>query len=379
MLRGEPRTFSISGGPFAHVLQALHLTGALRGVWLGLLLWLPFVLGELVRITLGKAPDPTLFDLSVHARLLVAIPMILKAETLIDSAAKSAIDSVYEGRFCDRTAIDVIVDRGEHLRDLWWPESLLLAAAAAFGQIALWTGETGVFGGAVGAGRWELTRVWYVVVALPVAQFVILRFVWLWGIWCYMLARLARLPLAPLATHPDQAGGLSCVARPVTGFGGFAFACSAILAGAWGTQIIAHRTTVAAQMPELLVFLVLVAAAAIAPLLLFSSHLYRIRRRGLAQYGDFAMGYMRAFHETWIESDRLPREALGSPHIQSMNDLGGAYRVVSGTKLFVFSARMLAAVWGSALLPMLPLLASTLTVEHVVRRIVGAILGGLPL
>jgi hypothetical protein len=371
--------YSFSGGPFAHVLQALHLTGVLRGVWLGLLLWLPFMLGELVRIALGRAPDPTLFDLSVHARLLVAIPMILQAEKLIESATRSGIESLYAGRFCDRTAIDVIVDRGEHLRDRWWPEAVLLAAAVGFGQVAFWTNDTGVFGGATGAGDWELTRVWYVVVALPVAQFVIVRFVWLWGIWCYMLARIARIPLAPLATHPDLAGGLSCVARPVTGFGGFAFACSAILAAAWGTQMIAGHTTVDAQLPELLVFLVLVAAVAVAPLLLFSSHLYRIRRRGLAQYGDFAMGYMRAFHAVWIASERTAQEALGSPDIQSMNDLGGAYRVVSGTRLFVFSARALAAVWGAAILPMLPLLASTLTVEHVVRRIVGAILSGLPL
>lgn len=376
----EPRSFSLAGGgPFHHVLRKLKLTGKLRGVWLGLMLWSPFVLGELGRMTFGRPPDPALFDLSVHARLLVAIPMILQAEKLVDSAARSAISSLYEGQFCDRTAIDAIVDRGEHLRDRRWPETAMLAVTLAFGQIALWTGWTGVFHGTAGAGRWELARVWYVVLALPVAQFVIVRFAWLWGIWGYMLARIARLPLAPLATHPDHAGGLSCLARPVTGFGAYAFACSAVLAGAWGTQVIAHRTTVGALMPDLLVLLVLVAAVAIAPLLLFSTHLYRIRRRGLAQYGDFAMGYMRAFHDVWIASGRAPEEALGSPHIQSMNDIGGAYKVVSTTKLFVFSARMLAAVWASALVPMLPLLASTITVEHVVRRIIGAILGGLPL
>jgi hypothetical protein len=265
------------------------------------------------------------------------------------------------------------------VRDLWWPEPAILAVALAFGILAFWTGWTGVFHGATGAGRWELARVWYVIVALPVAQFVIVRFVWLWVIWAYMLARIARLPLAPLATHPDHAGGLACVARPVTGFGGFAFACSAVLAGAWGTQILAHRTTLDAQMPELVAFVLGISALAIAPLLPFSPHLYRARRRGLAEYGDFAMGYMRAFHQRWVASRTPPKEALGSQDIQALNDLGGAYLVVSKMKLFVFSARMLAAVWASAMVPMLPLLASTLTVEHVMRRIVGAILGGLPL
>lgn len=372
-------TFSLSGGPFSHVLRGLRLTGALRGLWLGLLLWLPFVIGELLRIAAGKVPDPTLFDLSVHARLLVALPMILQAEALVDAAARSGIRSTYERRICECTALDTIIERGEQLRDRWWPEALLLAVAVGFGQIALWTGWAGVFDGATGTSRLEPTRVWYVVVALPVAQFVILRFVWLWGIWSYMVMRIARLPLTPLATHPDGAAGLACVSAPVTGFGAFAFACSAILAGSWGTQILAGHTTVKSQLPELLVFVVLATAVAIAPLLLFCTHLYRIRRRGIAQYGDFAMGYMRAFHETWIESRRPPREALGSSDIQSMNDLGGAYQVVASTRLFVFSARSLLALWAAAMVPMLPLFASTLTVEHVMWRIFGAILGGTTL
>ena len=169
------------------------------------------------------------------------------------------------------------------------------------------------------------------------------------------------------------------MARPVTGFGGFAFATGAMLSSAWGTQILAHRTTVEAQFPALLAFLVAVLVVAVGPLLLFCGHLYRARRRALAQYGDFANAHMHGFHAKWIESAIPGEQSVGSSDLQSLNDLGGAFGVITTTRLFVFALRPIGSVWLGAILPMLPLLASVLTVEHVLKRVFSTILSGLPL
>jgi hypothetical protein len=216
-------------------------------------------------------------------------------------------------------------------------------------------------------------------VALPLALFVMFRWLWRWTIWSYMLVLFARRPLAGLASHPDRAAGLSCLARPVTSFGGFAFAVASVLAGAWGMQLLAHRTTFTALLPALGVFLVVIIAVAVGPLLLFCGHLYRLRRRGLSQYGDFAIGYVRAFHDKWIAAAVPAEQALGSSDIQSLNDLGGAYGTVSGTRLFVFGLRSMLAVWFAALIPMVPLLASTLTFEQLVMHIVKTVIGSVPI
>ncbi len=379
------RTFSLNdGGPFYHLMIRLRLvrpSGMVRSWWLALFAWLPLVIGEGIRVAANMHPDPTLFDISVHVRPLVALPMMFVAERLIEPACRSAINSLYVGQFCDRAAIDRIVDRGEHLRDAWWPEAVLAAVALIGGQLALWeiTGATGVFHGGASAGAWSFPRVWYVVIALPLTQFVMFRWLWRWAIWSFMLVRIAWLPLTPLATHPDRAAGLSCVARPVTGFGAFAFATGAMLSGAWGTQILAQRTTLEAQFPSLLVFLLAVLAIAVGPLLLFCGHLYRARRRALAQYGDFANEHMHGFHDKWIASAIPGQESVGSSDLQSLNDLGGAFGVITTTRLFVFALRPIAAMWLGAILPMLPLLASVVTVEHVLKRVFNTILNGLPL
>ena len=383
--REAPRTFSLNdGGPFYRLMRRAHLvspSGMVRSWWLALFAWLPIVIGEGVRAVSGMHPDPTFFDISVHVRPLVALPALLFAERLIEPACRSGIQSFYVGRFCDRAEIDSVVDRGERLRDAVWPEVILAAVAVLGGQLALWhvTGATGLFHGGAQAGAWSFPRVWYVVIALPLVQFVMFRWFWHWVIWSYMLTRLAALPLHVLCTIPDRAGGLSCLARPVTGFGGFAFATGSMLAGAWGTQILANRTTVEAQLPSLLVFLVAALVLAIGPLLLFCGHLYRARRRTLARYGDFANAHMHGFDDKWIESGVPGERSVGSSDLQSLNDLGGAYSVISTTRLFAFGARAIGAVWLGGLLPMVPLFASLVTVEHLLKRIVSTILGGFPL
>jgi hypothetical protein len=229
--------------------------------------------------------------------------------------------------------------------------------------------------------------VWYVTVALPLALFVMFRWIWRWAIWSHVLVRLATLPIDPIGSHPDHAGGLSCLARPIAGFAVFTFAIGAVLAGAWETQIRSGHATLQSELTTLLWFVLLMLALAIAPELPFSAHLYKTRRRALAQYGDFSNDYVRSFQSKWITAQR-PAEAatlsrgdaaLGSDDIQSLADLAQSYAVVSKTHLFVFSARSVLAVSFGAIAPMLPILARTLTVEDILKRILSAVIGGLPL
>jgi hypothetical protein len=303
------------------------------------------------------------------------------AERPVDAACRSAIHSVHAGKLAEPARVDAIVQRGERLRDLWWPELAIVAIAIAGGQLALWriAGGTGVFHGGTGVGRWSFPRLWYVAIALPLAQLVMFRWLWRWAIWGYMLVRLARLPLSLLATHPDRSAGLACLARPLSGFSGFAAAIGAVLAGAWETQILAHRATLESYVPALFVLLVAMLLVAIAPLLAFCGHLFRVRRKGLAQYGDFASGYTQDFHAKWIERNSADEAALGSQDIQALNDLGGAFQVVVTTRLFAFGMRPLLALWAATIVPMIPLFASAITIEELLKRIVNAIIGGLPL
>jgi hypothetical protein len=351
-----------------------------RAWWIGIIAWMPILVGEAVRSAYGAPLDPTLFDLSVHVRLLFTLPILLHAEQLLEESARSAAASFQDGKFSDAVAVDRILARAMHLRDLWFVEIGLFVAALAGGQLVLWkiVGSSGLFHGGAVAGPASFPRLWYVVVALPLVHFVMYRWLWRWGIWTYVLARFSRLRLVLIPTHADRAAGLAALARPVTGFCGFVLGTSAILSSAWVRQVLEGETTIKSLIPELVTFLLVALALALGPLIVFCLHLYRARRRGLAQYGDFTRLYVRQFHEKWIVRAAENDQPLGSSDIQSLNDLGQSYEVVVQTRLFVFGPRTVLAVWFSGIVPMIPMFSTLITVEQVLRRIVKTILGGLP-
>jgi hypothetical protein len=358
-------------------LARLHMSA-----WsLGIAAWVPLALGELARALFGMAPDPAMYDLAVHVRLLFSLPVLIAAGRLLDEASSSGLSSFRKGGYIDPPRLDAIATRAASLREARWIGVALLAAALLGGQLALWevTGVTGVFHGGARAGMWSFPRVWYALIALPLTQVVLYRWLWRWLTWVYVLVALSRSQLVLRATHPDLMAGLSPLTRPLAAASGGALAVGAVLAGAWGTQLLEQRTTLRALYPDVLGFLLVVTALALGPMLLFTRQLFAIRRRTLTQYGEFAREYTERFQAKWIGEAAPFKHALGSPDIQSLADLGNAYDVVSKTRPFAFGLRNVVTLWAFALLPMAPLLVSVVKVEHVVGRIVSIVLGGIPL
>ena len=96
-LRRERSSFSLTaGGPFYRLLTRLHLRTSdtmVRSWWIAFLIWVPLAIGEGVGVLLGSPIDPMLFDLSLHTRLLFALPILLSSELLQEQTAKSAMTS----------------------------------------------------------------------------------------------------------------------------------------------------------------------------------------------------------------------------------------------------------------------------------------------
>jgi hypothetical protein len=376
--------FSLTrGGPFYRLLQRYRIvtpTSTIGCWWLAALVWLPYSVGEAVRAAYDLDLDPAVFDISTHVRILLALPIMLISERLLETTARSAMSSFAKGEFCDPTLWEPILVRAQRLRDSWFAELVLLLVAVLGGQLVLWGvfGASGLFHGGGEMHFWSFPRIWYAVIALPLFQFVLFRWLWHWLIWSTVLARVSRLPLHVLATHPDYAGGLTLFARPVTAFAGLLFATSAVVSAAWGTKLIYGYATLRELVPGLVAFLVTATVVGFGPLLSFSGTLFRMRRRTLAAYGAFARHYILDFHQKWIASPR-EKSALGTSDIQSLADLGNSYQIASKTRLIPFAPRIVLGVWIAGIVPMLPLLASRLTAEQVLKRIIATVLGGFPM
>jgi hypothetical protein len=257
-----------------------------------------------------------------------------------------------------------------------YPEVALLAVAVVASQFVAWN-----LGGVQLVARrlamdpeLVVARWWYALVALPMFQFLAYRALWRWVIWTRMLWRLSRLRLAPVATHPDLAGGLEFLSWPSIGFAYAIAALATTQAGVWADQVLHLGVKVTALKAYALVFVIAGVVVALGPTLAVSGHLFRCRYQGLFDYGSLAATYTRQFQERWFTS-RQRNDLLGTADIQSLADLANGFNVVDRMRLWPFGLRTASTIAFAALLPMLPVALIQMPLTELLSKLAGTMLG----
>jgi len=360
------------GGPLHRVQRAARVERARRLIpLLVAVTWAPLCLFALVGWATSGIADSLIRDWSVHARLLVAMPVMILAERLLDQTARISIARLFDEALVPPASVPrvrAMVRAVARWCDSAWPESLLLVAAFAAGIAALagWIPESGVLSGHE-TYRYDAVRLWYGLAALPIFQFIVWRSLFRFALWLRLLVGLARTPLALVATHADRRGGIIFLRMPSVVYGALLlFATSAVLCASWATQVAMHGTPLATFRVPMLIFVVLGVVVVLAPLLMFTPQLAMLRVLGMRRYGGLMTDYARRFEETPINAQALA---------QMMNTYQRAVAVVSPT-LFGKGDAIVLAVF--ALLPALPLVLLQGPTNQLLKRLAGLLLGGMP-
>ncbi len=373
----------VDGGPLCALLRRFGWTrpdGRIDNLRACIVLvavaWGPLLVATLsARVMTGHSLP---IDWGVHARVLVAIPLLLRADASLHERTRFVIDQfVLDGWVANQEErFDGIVTRGRRHRDAVLPEVVLFGVALAASQIVVWN-----LGGmpfvrrlvtmdrSLVAARW-----WYALVALPLFQFLVYRALWRWAVWIQMLWRLSRLRLQPIAMHPDLAGGLEFLSWPSVGFSHVIAALSATQAGVWADRVLYAGVKVTELKSQALVFAVAALVVALGPLLVVSGRLWRCQIEGQHDYGSLATDYTRLFHARWI-ARRERTDLLGNADIQSLADLANGYEVVSKMRFVPFGPRAVIAIAAAALGPMLPVALLGVPLHELLSKLAGTMLG----
>ena len=357
-----------SGGVFYRLWRAIHVTRGTSRDWLRFsgvvvaVVYLPLVVtGVVVRITAGHW-IPAIGYLSTHARSLIAIPLLLAAQPLVDVRSRGVCHYLLDSGLLSPTdeGYRRAVSRSLRIRDSAAAESLILTLAIAS---MFWSPTY------LGARALLALATLPAVVAF---RFLLLRWVWRWGLWGLFLWRVSRLPLALRPTHPDRLAGLGPVLGPAYTFATVVAACSAEIAAGWADQMIYEGHPLKTLYAPALTFGVLAIAIALAPTVTFIGPLYRQRKAGLARYGALARRYVDVFEDRYMGAEGP--EALAAVNTTGLADLGRSYQVVSQMRIVPWSARVIQAALVCALVPMLPLVIIDLGVVALLGRIGKALL-----
>jgi len=384
----EPDFSLVLGGPLYQLFRRAHLSGdALqllrrRVLVIACLAWLPLlVLSAFAgHAEGGGVRVPFLYDVEAHVRFLIALPLLIAAELLVHLQIRPIVAQFLErGIVADLPKFRAAIDSTTRLRNSVTGEVALLVLVYTLGfwfwrsQIAL---ETATWYAIPEGTRTHLTPAgyWYVLVSLPLFQFILLRWYLRFFLWFWFLWRVSRLELRLVAFHPDRSAGLGFLARSAQVFAPVLLAQGAALAGLFASQILYAGHSLTDYKVEAALFLAFFVAVALSPLLVFAPRLARVKREGLAAFGALASRYVAGFEDKWMRGGmRAGAPAhdalLGSGDIQSLADLGNSYNVVTEMRLVPFGLKDAIALAVAAAAPFLPLVLTVFSFEEIVARL----------
>lgn len=273
------------------------------------------------------------------------------------------VQTIVRSEVVPRTALPGLeseIARAGRWKEAWLPEAIFLLAAvllALIGPHLNLSGGSAAYDPSRAADGMTLTGQWYWMVCLTVFRFLMLRWLWRLGLWCFFLWRVSRLELRLVPTHPDGAAGLGCLEVAHIQFLPLIVAISAVQSAAFAEEISAGTMAFEEIYSGIALILVVDAVLFLGPLFIFAPKLWASRMKGLSDYMAFAAHYVNDFDRKWLGAGGAPREGLlGTPDLQSLADLNNSVNIVREMRWVPMSMRMLSEFVLAAVVPTLPLL-----------------------
>lgn len=385
----DPRDFSVVlGGPLFQLFVKTHLAGyglellQYRILAIVAFTWVPLLaLTALEGLALGtKVGVPFLYDIEAHGRFLLFVPLLVYAELLVHQRLRFVPSQFLERRLIpeqERPRFDAAVDSAMRLRNSVIAEVAMLALVYVVGLQVMWRQQ------AMDVATWyatphaqgrtlSLAGVWYVYVALPLTQFLLLRWYLRLFIWARFLWQVSRIKLRLVPTHPDHIGGLGFLAATTAAFAPLAVAHGAFVSAWIANRIFLHH----AALPDFKILIISVAVWVLliflGPFLVFSLQLADARRQGEREYGPLAAHYSLAFDAKWVHPDSPAKEPLlGSADIQSLADMSNAYTVVKNMRSVPITRQSVIQLAASTLAPIAPLMLTMMPLGEAAKLLFG--------
>jgi hypothetical protein len=382
----EPPDFSlVLGGPLYQMFRRSHLTGPTlelvrrRVVFFLLLCWVPLAVLSLVEARfLGGTKISFFRDILIHVRFLVALPVLILAEVIVNQRIRPIVKTFVERRVVPPEELPkfyAAIDSAMRMRNSVIGEIALLVFVFTVGVWIWWHRvalDVASWYASPQGGHINLTLAgyWFVFVSVPVFQFIWLRWYIRILIWFWFLLRVSLLRLHLVAAHPDRAGGLGFLGKSSYAFVPLLFAQGALLAGQIAGLIFYEGRSLLSFKMTIVGFVGFFVVAILAPLLLFTPKLARAKREGLAEYGALASSYVMDFEQKWLPAKVNDEQLLGSGDIQSLADLGNSFAVVREMRVIPFGTDDVVRLLVATVIPIVPLLLTIMPLEQLVTQII---------
>jgi hypothetical protein len=383
----EIEEFSVlRGGPFFKAMERTHLATpdnerlGRRALLFACLTWFPLLILSILEGTAvgGPITIPFLMSLSAAVRFLIAVPLFIIAEKFIESRLAETLRHFVHAEIIRNENMPQFrsaLKRAWRLCESNLAEGLLLGLVLFLAFSGLRADRP------ISASTWQvlvsdseskrtLAGWWYILISLPIYQFLLVRWLWKFLIWSSLLWRISKLDLRLYPTHPDLAAGLGFVGMCQAKFGMIILAGSLVVSSTLAESILFAGATLEQFQSLLVAFVSVILIFFLAPLLVFTPRLFKVRRIGLLEYGALATQYTRAFDKKWVRGEAPAAEPLiGSPDIQSLADLDNSFAIIRRMRPFAFNTTAIIGLLAPAAIPLTPLLLAEFPLSEILKKL----------
>jgi hypothetical protein len=343
--------------------------------------WLPLLVLSIVQgLAYGKQLQiPFLHDFAVNVRFLVALPILILAESSIDRQWRLLVLHFQRSGLVQEKELpsfETVIRRVTRFRDSVLPEAIIVAlvySSFLFGShtelLMKNASNWHTIGTSTGQGL-SLAGWWFNIVSTPFFRFLGLRWMWRMFLWTLFLWHISRINLRLVATHTDRAAGLGFLSAGQKRFGPIVFAGGAVVASQVGNAIAYEGATLAGMKSVLIVYGVFAVLLLIAPLLVTTPTLIKTKKQALLDYGALVTEHNQAFAKKWIGNQTSAgEEILGNPDPSSLIDLGSSFQVVQEMRPVPINKSTLITLAAAAALPMVFLVVLVTPADRLIRAV----------
>lgn len=350
-----------------------------RIILLTLLLWLPLVILAYAQSGLSAALL-VVKDYVLDVRLLLAVPLLLIAESMVDRRVGAALLTMRREGLIQSDSLPFWDDglrRAHRFATGGLPFLALVVISVVFIIVNLRSPlqATSVEWMRTSQGTPSWAATWYTILGRPFCAFLVLLWAWRWLTIVWLMRRISKLPLQLMIAHPDRVGGLGVLGEGPYSATMVIFAFGAVISSHLAWEMTTQGATLKSLAPAIGVFAAAALIFAVGPLFFFTKQLFRLQRKALVEYGVLAARHSHRFEERWTEEETSREEKgkdddiVGAPDFSSLIDLGSSYDVARSIRAIPFRVSILRSILLAALLPMAPLLLIEAPLEELLLKL----------
>jgi hypothetical protein len=347
--------------------------------------WLPlFILTAIDNTLVGSGVEVNfLHDPVPHARYLIALPLLVIAERIIDPYLRVIVQHFdTSGVVSDdaRPLYDKALHQLNRRKDAIWVDVVLFLLAFGLSWVLipvfdLLTLEQRTSSWMLtvtgGEETYKPAGLWFAFVSIPLLQFFVYRWIWRLIIWISFMNKISRIPLVLQPAHPDRSGGLGMLSRGQSAFGIVFAAFGTMMSSTLAQEIIHEGRALTDVGWEVLAYVLICFAIITGPLCTFFSNLLDAKRQGLRAYSALGYRLTDMFNKKWIKtfSKKKGEGLITAVDPSAMADYTAVYETVSTMRLIPLNRQNVIALVLTLVAPFVPLVLTQFSLKEALQRL----------